>query len=131
MRVSKRSATHLQAVRENIGTSQPHPDKTFLVQRPTFDERCYPQLQNLSFSRAIQAYSTFLIASRRFGAVVMDSLFFSMSAAHSAAPTKQVSRCPQTRTSPYVPVLVNEKKIEATGTSSRRVATVPNLRSRK
>lgn len=33
-------------------------------------------------------YSAFLTVLRRFGAVVMDSLFFSISAAHSAAPTK-------------------------------------------
>lgn len=42
---------------------------------------------------------------------VMEVLFDSMSAAHSAAPT----------------ALVNEKKIPAKGIISRRVATVPKL----
>lgn len=42
---------------------------------------------------------------------VMDVLFDSMSAAHSAAPT----------------AFVNEKKIPANGIISRRVATVPKL----
>lgn len=44
---------------------------------------------------------------------VMDVLFDSMSAAHNAAPT----------------ALVNEKKIPMKGTISRRVATVPKLKS--
>lgn len=44
---------------------------------------------------------------------VMDVLFDSMSAAHSAAPT----------------ALVNEKKMPTKGTISRSVATVPKLKS--
>lgn len=45
---------------------------------------------------------------------VMDVLFDSMSAAHSAAPT----------------ALVKEKKMPTNGTISKRVATVPKLRAR-
>lgn len=58
-------------------------------------------------------YSASRAASRRPGAVVrvIEVLFDSMSAAHSAAPT----------------ALVNEKKIPAKGIISRRVATVPKL----
>lgn len=44
---------------------------------------------------------------------VMDVLFDSMSAAHSAAPT----------------ALVNEKKMPTKGTISRSVATVPKLKN--
>lgn len=72
--------------------------------------------------------------SRRFGAVlwVIAVLFFSISAAHKAAPTmtRSVSAYPHLerhRLKVYIPVLVKVKNIDSTGTISRRVAIVPKL----
>ena len=58
------------------------------------------------------SHSAFLACSLRFGAVPSAvTLPFSISAAHSAAPT----------------VLVKANKIEAIGTNSRRTAAIPKL----
>jgi hypothetical protein len=40
-----------------------------------------------NFGKVQEIYSAFSAVLRKLGAVVIDSLFFSMSAAHSAAPT--------------------------------------------
>ena len=62
----------------------------------------------VSMCHALPAHDAFFACSRNFGAV---EAFFSMSAAHRAAPT----------------VFVNEKSILANGIISSRNAVTPNL----
>lgn len=74
-------------------------------------------------------YSAFFAVSRRCGAVVICVPFFSISAAHRAAPTiSHISACNQNLTKvPCLPVLVKLSGMLANGISSRRVATIPKL----
>lgn len=75
-------------------------------------------------------YSAFFAALRKLGAVVIVSLFLSISAAHNAAPTVDNQHyAVRLAHRHYSPVLVKLNKIEATGISSKRVATVPKLPS--
>jgi len=76
-----------------------------VLQRTNSCSHCHSQFR----VTAEAFYSAFLAALLHFGAVVISVPFFSRSAAHRAAPT----------------VFVNENRIEAIGTSSSNVATVP------
>lgn len=111
----------------------------FLLSRPIiFDPLLYSNTEETGLmflpSQPI-FHSTLPASSRKFGAVlvVISVSFASISAAHKAAPTttaisdRHLCLDDIVEKEIYLPVLVKEKKIEATGTNSSKVATVPKL----